>query len=156
MTNPKPALFCAPALFHCRVHAVPDVENRVGQVKEDADRVLVAVDILRVFQDRVGNGAVVPRKELLVEDKPVNFRVPADSADVGGCQDLHESDLLAFPAFLGDIPAQLLIVRLVIQEHLRVAAHRHEVGGHLNNGIQLLHSFSVRSASEHGKGLLLN
>ena len=151
----KTALLRSAAFRHCRVHPVPYIEDRVGQVKEDAYRVLMTAGVLRILQHGVGNGAVVPGEILLVENEPVHFRIPADRPDVCRRQDLHEGDLLPFLAFAHDITAQFFIVRFMFQENLRVTPHRHQIGGHLYNGVQLFHSFSVRSASEHRCILLL-
>ena len=52
-------------------------------------------------------------------------------------------------ALRGDVTGHFLIVQLVLQEHLRVAAHGHQVGGDAHNGVDGADSASIRSVSEH-------
>ena len=144
-----------PADLHRVVHPVPDVKQCVRRVELDTHRCLAALRILRILQDDVGNGAVVPGIVLLVENIPVHFRVPAHRAHICRHDDLHERDLLPFPAFAHNIPGHFFIVELRLQEHLRIAAHGHQIRGDPDDRIHFFESSPVRPVSEHAFRLLL-
>ena len=144
------AVFRLPAFFNGGIDPVPDIKEGVRQVEKNPHSVFLAIRVLGIFQEGEGNGTVVPDKNLFVEDKTVDLRIGGDSPDISGNDDLHEGNLLAFQALVGDIAAELFKVCPMIQEDLRITAHRHQIRRDLYNGILLFQAFSIRSASEHG------
>ena len=148
-------VFLFPDLLLGGDHPVPYVKDRICQVKLDPRRHFVALIVLGILQDHIGNGAVVPGIVLFVENIPVQFRQLADRPDISGGDDLHKGDLFTLPVLLGDIPGRLFIVHFVLQEHLRVAAHGHQVRSNLHNGVYVPQAFSIRSETKHTDALPL-
>ena len=131
-------------------HPVPHVIERIRQVKLDLDHRLALVRIRGILQDGKRRRAVVPGKELLVHDEAVYFRVAADGAHISGDNDLHIGDFLVFLRLLpADIPRQQLQICSVLQKHLRVAAHRHHIGGNPHDRVDSLYPSAVRSPAKH-------
>ena len=142
-------IFFIPDLFLCGNHPVPDVEDRIRQVELDPGRDFVALIVLRILEDHVGKGAVVPGIILLVENEPVQFRQLADRPHIRRGNDLHEGNSFPLPILFRDIACGFLIVHLVFQENLRVTAHGHQVRGNLHDRVHVIESSAIRSASKH-------
>ena len=133
------------------VHAVAHVVDRIRQVEPDLHHSLAPVDVVRVLQNRKGARAIVPGEQLLVHDVTVDLGVTADSAHVGGSDDLHIGDLLVlFQPLPPDVVQQHLQVRPVLQKHLGIAPHRHDIGGDPHDRVDPLDPYTVRPSSKHG------
>lgn len=57
---------------------------------------------------------------------------------------------MALPGFFGDVAHQGLVVRVVGQEHLRVAALGHQVGGNGDDGVNVVNAPALRTETKHG------
>ena len=131
------------------VHAVTHVVEGIGGVKAQLHSRFAALGILGILQHREGHGAVVAGVILLVHDVAVDLRVLAHRADKGRHDDLHEGHLFALGALLGNVARQHFVVHLVLQKHLGVAAHGHQVGRDADNGIDGGDTPTIGTESKH-------
>jgi hypothetical protein len=132
------------------VDPVTHVVNGIGKVELDFDDRLTLIGVGRVFQDGKCSRAVIARKQLLVHDKAVDLGIAAYGPYIGGDKDLHVGNpLVLFLPLPPDVVQQHLHVRPVLQKHLGVTAHRHDVGRDPHDRVNLPDPPSVGPHSKH-------
>ena len=136
--------------FNGFLHAGADVKNRIAGVKGNFNRVFLKASVPGVEQQGKAGGQLLAVIKLLVHDKAVDFGHLGNRAHVAGYQNFHKRDFDAFAAFLRDTAHQRFVLHVVVQKNLRVAAHGHEVGGNLHDGVDVMHALALGAVSKHG------
>ena len=126
-----------------------DVVDGIIGVEQDLAQRLVDFVAHALFQRHEGYADVVAGVEPLVDDEAVDFGVLADRAYVGGQYQRHVGDVAALPALVADVARHALEVQVQPGKHLRVVAMRHDVGGELNDGVDIAQAAAVVAFSEH-------
>ena len=144
------------AFFNGLLHAGADLEDGIAGVEFHLDGIFLGLPVFRGPQDDEAHRQLGTVVEFAVHDEPVGLRHLRNRPHKGGDDQFHKGDLHALPALVAHVAQQRLVFRVVGQKDLRVAPPGHQVGGNLNDEVEMLDPLSFGAASKHGHSSFLS